>query len=263
MTVFHPPTLSEAVTYPPEILSIIASIKEYGFECYLVGGIVRTLVLTREFPRDKKIDIDAEIRWSNALSNSTSSTNDHHRVLEKYQAMALFFKQHHKAYINRFHIISFKVKSQDQKFYFELSPPRKEIYHNNLNPHHSEFEIEIDFSLSLKDSLARRDFTVGAICINLTSDGREELFDPYGGVADLNNKLLIPVNEKSFHLDPVRGLRACRFLSNWLWPMNEKLRQALSKIHYDKNREAPFYAQELKKAYHPEKMEQLVQMYLW
>ncbi|MEX2106591.1 MAG: HD domain-containing protein [Solirubrobacterales bacterium] len=55
--------------------------------------------------------------------------------------------------------------------------------------------------------LAERDFTIGAVAVPL---GAGEPIDPFGGLADLERRLLRAVGERSFAEDPLRLLRAAR-----------------------------------------------------
>lgn len=61
--------------------------------------------------------------------------------------------------------------------------------------------------VSLRDDLFRRDLTINAIALDPVN---MQIFDPFHGSDDLNNKILRPVG-KHFGEDPVRILRAARF----------------------------------------------------
>ncbi|WP_375498003.1 CCA tRNA nucleotidyltransferase [uncultured Jatrophihabitans sp.] len=72
---------------------------------------------------------------------------------------------------------------------------------------------EVAWGDSLVDDLRRRDFTMNAMAVSVTGD---RLFsDPYGGLADLaRGALRTPgTPEESFADDPLRMLRAARFVS--------------------------------------------------
>lgn len=59
--------------------------------------------------------------------------------------------------------------------------------------------------ISFKDDFLRRDLTVNAIGINI----KGEIFDPFNGIKDIENKVLKHVSE-AFSEDPVRVLRLAR-----------------------------------------------------
>jgi tRNA nucleotidyltransferase (CCA-adding enzyme) len=60
--------------------------------------------------------------------------------------------------------------------------------------------------VTLEDDLSRRDLTINAMAL----DAQERLIDPFGGRADLDNKILRHVGEAFIH-DPLRVLRVARF----------------------------------------------------
>ena len=74
---------------------------------------------------------------------------------------------------------------------------------------------EVRFGERLDDDLVRRDFTVNAMAVRITPDGPGEFLDPLGGLAALHAKVLDTPSapEVSFGDDPLRMLRAARFVS--------------------------------------------------
>src|SRR4029077_15712786 len=72
---------------------------------------------------------------------------------------------------------------------------------------------EVRFGDSLDDDLVRRDFTVNAMAVRVTSAGAGEFVDPLGGLAALRAGVLdTPATPpQSFGDDPLRMLRAARF----------------------------------------------------
>jgi poly(A) polymerase len=72
----------------------------------------------------------------------------------------------------------------------------------------------VAFGDSIEDDLVRRDFTVNAMAVELTADERR-FVDPHGGLAALAAGVLdTPATpEESFADDPLRMLRAARFVS--------------------------------------------------
>ncbi|HEY1252495.1 MAG TPA: hypothetical protein VGH97_15040 [Thermoanaerobaculia bacterium] len=63
---------------------------------------------------------------------------------------------------------------------------------------------------SIEADLRRRDFTANAIAVGL-DDGR--ILDPFGGLSDLARARLRPVDPRNLLDDPLRALRAARFLA--------------------------------------------------
>ena len=64
---------------------------------------------------------------------------------------------------------------------------------------------------SLADDLGRRDFAINAMAVGLTGDDLGHLYDPFGGVADMDAGVVRVLHERSFLDDPTRLLRALRY----------------------------------------------------
>lgn len=73
---------------------------------------------------------------------------------------------------------------------------------------HRGFVVDADPSVTLEEDLQRRDFTINAIA----RDAHGDLVDPYGGVDDLQARVLRHVGP-AFAEDPLRVLRAGRFMA--------------------------------------------------
>ena len=72
------------------------------------------------------------------------------------------------------------------------------------------FQFYTSPELTVEDDLVRRDLTINAIA--QAEDGR--LIDPFGGLTDLNNRLLRHVSA-AFVEDPLRVLRVARFAARY------------------------------------------------
>lgn len=72
------------------------------------------------------------------------------------------------------------------------------------------FVVAADPSVTLQEDLQRRDFTINAIA----QDEAGELIDPYGGVRDIDARVLRHVSP-AFSEDPLRVLRAARFMARF------------------------------------------------
>jgi len=99
----------------------------------------------------------------------------------------------------------------------EFAPPRAE---RSTGPGRHDFEIVADPSLSVEDDMKRRDFTVNAMARRLETG---ELVDPLGGKADLEARRLKTVSAQSFREDPLRLIRALRFVSQLGFEPDETL----------------------------------------
>ena len=72
----------------------------------------------------------------------------------------------------------------------------------------------MQFATDIDVDLSRRDFTINAMALEITSES-PTLVDPFGGAADLMTGVLrTPLSpQESFSDDPLRMLRAARFIS--------------------------------------------------
>ncbi len=75
---------------------------------------------------------------------------------------------------------------------------------------HTGFVTRYDQAVTLEDDLARRDLTINAIA----EDEHGRLIDPYGGLADLESRVLRHVTP-AFSEDPLRVLRVARFAARF------------------------------------------------
>ncbi|HEX21642.1 MAG TPA: CCA tRNA nucleotidyltransferase [Actinobacteria bacterium] len=88
----------------------------------------------------------------------------------------------------------------------EITTFRRELYNTDSR------QPQVDFVASIETDLSRRDFTVNAMAFKLPSG---EFLDLFNGLSDLTNReLKTPLSpEESFSDDPLRMLRALRFVS--------------------------------------------------
>jgi poly(A) polymerase len=87
----------------------------------------------------------------------------------------------------------------------------------------------VEFGDNLDDDLRRRDFTVNAMAVRVTADGPAEFHDPLGGLAAVREKVLDTPSapEVSFGDDPLRMLRAARFVSQLGFGVAPRVLEAL------------------------------------
>jgi tRNA nucleotidyltransferase (CCA-adding enzyme) len=72
------------------------------------------------------------------------------------------------------------------------------------------FEFHTDVSVTLEQDLIRRDLTINAMAM----DDAGQVYDPYGGQQDLENRILRHVSD-AFIEDPLRVLRIARFAARY------------------------------------------------
>jgi poly(A) polymerase len=167
---------------------------EAGHRLYLVGGPVRDLMLGRV--GDGR-DLDATTDARPPVIK---------RLLEGW-ADAIWTQG------ERFGTIGAK---RDGVIY-EITTHRAEAYQPDSR------KPDVQFADAIEADLSRRDFTVNAMALEVTSD-TPSLVDPFGGAADLATRTLrTPLSpQESFSDDPLRMLRAARFLAGYgLQPVPE------------------------------------------
>jgi tRNA nucleotidyltransferase (CCA-adding enzyme) len=105
---------------------------------------------------------------------------------------------------------------------FDLATTRRETYDEpGALPRVAEAPLDED--------LSRRDFTINAMAVGLTGDDLGHLYDPRGGLADLDQGVVRVLHEGSFIDDPTRLLRAVRYevrLGFRMDPVTERLARA-------------------------------------
>jgi poly(A) polymerase len=166
---------------PPVATELGERFRLAGHELYLVGGVVRDLLLQRPHG-----DLDFA---TDALPRETL------KVL--------------RGWPDRLYLVGVKygtVGARRDGRVLEITTFRKDVY----APEHRKPTVE--FGKDVETDLSRRDFTVNAMAVRLPEG---EFVDPYGGVRHLAARRLdTPLEpEVSFSDDPLRMLRAARFVS--------------------------------------------------
>jgi poly(A) polymerase len=90
---------------------------------------------------------------------------------------------------------------------------------------------EVEYGKDILGDLARRDFTVNAMALELT--GQEpEFIDPFNGLADLAKKILRTPGKPndSFNDDPLRMMRAARFASQLDFEIDEEVISSMKEL---------------------------------
>ncbi|MCW1959231.1 MAG: CCA tRNA nucleotidyltransferase [Mycobacterium sp.] len=88
---------------------------------------------------------------------------------------------------------------------------------------------QVRFGDRLEDDLVRRDFTANAMAVRITADGPGEFCDPLGGLDAVRRRMLDTpaAPQVSFGDDPLRMLRAARFVSQLGFGVADRVRQAM------------------------------------
>ncbi|MBT3253385.1 MAG: HD domain-containing protein [Candidatus Marinimicrobia bacterium] len=108
------------------------------------------------------------------------------------------------------------------EFLIEVASARSETYESDSR------KPKVIYT-DLKGDLSRRDFTVNAMAINLLPEHFGELVDEYGGIQDIQDKILrTPLDPvKTFDDDPLRMMRAARFSAQLEFELVPEAMQAM------------------------------------
>ncbi|MGD1003511.1 MAG: CCA tRNA nucleotidyltransferase [Minisyncoccia bacterium] len=183
---------------PEEVVLVSRTLAEAGFEAYLVGGCVRDMLLARE-PKDWDVATDAK----------------------PAEVQKLFPES---VYENNFGTVGIKTESEDPRLkIIEITTYRIEgKYTDQRHPD------EIKFASHVEDDLARRDFTVNALAMDMKGD----VIDPFGGSRDIKDRMLRTVGapEERFSEDALRLMRAVRFSVELDFEIEMNTRRAIVKL---------------------------------
>lgn len=189
-----------------ELCSKVAS--KSGFKLYLIGGLVRDMLLDR-----KSLDIDITVE-GNAIEFA--------RILEREV----------KAKILSVHKDFGTVKVQFDGEKIDFASTRSETY-----PRKGHLPHVAEIGCSLEKDVIRRDFTINSLAMSLNQDSFADLFDFVGGFDDLKAEKIRILHDKSFIDDPTRIIRALKYSTRLGFELDEetfKLQEDyLKNINYD------------------------------
>jgi poly(A) polymerase len=173
-----------------EMAPLAALFREAGHRLYLVGGTVRDLLMADPAATGSSDAMDFD-------ATTTARPDDIKRIVSGI-ADAVWTQG------ERFGTIGLKIGER----VYEITTHRAEAYSPDSR------KPDVVFSDDIEVDLSRRDFTINALALDITSDS-PTLVDPFGGAADLMTRTLrTPLSpEESFTEDPLRMLRAARFIS--------------------------------------------------
>jgi len=189
--------LQSLVERAPLASSLAAAFKEKGFRLALVGGPVRDAILGR-------------------LGNDLDFTTDAH-PLETKKILKGWAEN-----IWDTGIAFGTVAGKRGDTTVEVTTYRSEKYdEDSRNP-------DVEYGDSIEGDLSRRDFTINAMALELTTE-TPEFIDPFNGIDDLAKKIIRTPSlaEQSFSDDPLRMMRAARFAAQLDFTLDEDVITAM------------------------------------
>lgn len=177
---------------PTQVVELAAELAGAGARVHLVGGPLRDL-LAGVTPRDWDLALDRPLEWLIERFPETRRIGERVAALER-DGMSVELAQ------------------------MRIDGPSSDRRHPDTT----------EPTDSIVDDLARRDFTMNAIALEL-SNGDGALIDPHGGARDISRRLIRSVGEPhhSFAEDALRPLRAVRFVGELGWRLDEATAAAI------------------------------------
>jgi putative nucleotidyltransferase with HDIG domain len=163
---------------------------------YEVGGSVRDSLL----PRQSEIEtsIKATLSKDRDFLVTGIALEQLMRLLRKFGKVDLVGKS--------FGVIKFTPIGGPT---FDFAIPRTE---RSTGIAHRDFDVTYDPGLPVEVDLRRRDFTINAMARDIPTG---EIVDPFGGRADLNNRIVRIVFPEAIEEDPLRILRGAQFAARF------------------------------------------------
>ncbi len=197
------PDAGALLEVPPIATELGERFRLAGRELYLVGGVVRDLLLGRERP---------EVEWdldfaTDALPRETT------KIL--------------RGWADQQYLVGVRygtVGARKGDRVLEITTFREEVYAEEHR------KPAVTFGKDVRIDLSRRDFTMNAMAVRMPEG---EFVDPFGGVKDLAARRLdTPLDpEVSFSDDPLRMVRAARFASQLDVVPSPRVVEAIGRMH--------------------------------
>lgn len=167
------------INVPKQVNMVLKALEDHGFEAFIVGGCVRDAIMGIA-PKDYDVT-------TSALPEET------------------------KEVFRDFHVIETGIKHGTVTVMVDKEPIEITTYRIDENYVDNRHPENVRFTRSLKEDMARRDFTMNAIAYNPACG----LVDYYGGLEDIRRGVIRAVGEadKRFEEDALRIMRALRFSS--------------------------------------------------
>lgn len=179
---------------PIEVLFILNKLNEEGFDAYIVGGCVRDKLLGLH-PHDYDITTSAKPQEIKRVFKDFKTI----LIGEEFGTVGVLMNE------TLYEVTTFRIDGK----YLNFRKPEN-----------------VTFSKSLREDLKRRDFTINAMAM----DSSGELYDPFGGKKDLDDKVLRAVGNPHERIkeDAIRILRAIRFAGRFDFYIEDELFDAIS-----------------------------------
>jgi poly(A) polymerase len=192
--------ISTLIERAPESTQLAAAFKAAGFKLALVGGPVRDAILGR-LGNDLDFTTNAKPAESKKILTSWADTI--------WELGAEFGT----------------IAARKGDIEVEVTTYRSESYEVDSR------KPDVQFGENIEGDLKRRDFTINAMALELTTES-PTFIDLFNGITDLQNKIIKTPGkaEDSFSDDPLRMMRAARFMSQLNFAVDSPVIDAIKKM---------------------------------
>jgi tRNA nucleotidyltransferase (CCA-adding enzyme) len=168
-----------------------------GFECFLVGGATRDLIMKRDLT-DYDIATNATPEAVQGMFNRVIPTGI------KHGTVTVLFQN------DRFEVTTFRIDG----VYFDRRRPGS-----------------VQFTPTIFEDLKRRDFTINGIAYDLKE---QCIVDPHDGMEDLKIGIIRAIGDPVERLseDALRNLRACRIACQLKFRIEDRTKEAIKKTRF-------------------------------
>jgi tRNA nucleotidyltransferase (CCA-adding enzyme) len=201
-----------------QLLNIASQAAEKrGWHLYLVGGAVRDLLLAEAQTGTLMInDIDLVVDGFHQAADVGAGVELAKALQEIYQDARL---EIHGAFQTA--ALLWHKHPELDSLWVDIATSRTEFYpYPAANP-----EVEAS---SIRQDLYRRDFTINAMALRLTSPRSGELLDFFGGLLDLQAKEIRVLHANSFIEDPTRIYRGVRFAVRFGFAIEQRTKEYIN-----------------------------------
>ena len=201
-----------------QLLNIASQAAEKrGWHLYLVGGAVRDLLLAEGQTGTLMInDIDLVVDGFHQAADVGAGVELAKVLQEVYQNARL---EIHGAFQTA--ALLWHKHPELNSLWVDIATSRTEFYpYPAANP-----EVEAS---SIRQDLYRRDFTINAMALRLTSPRSGELLDFFGGLVDLQAKEIRVLHPNSFIEDPTRIYRGVRFAVRFGFAIEQRTKEYIN-----------------------------------
>ncbi len=217
--------------------SIVQTLRQRGFQAYLVGGCVRDLLLGRE-PKDYDVATDATPAQVMAIFPETYAVGAQFGVVLVPERSAAEQRVPHRRFAPVRNDIATEFAKTSEPQSPDAESSRRGVvevatFRSDIGYSDGRHPDEVRFSRDPREDVARRDFTINGMLLDpLSGQAPGEVLDYVGGRRDLEAGIIRCIGdaERRFGEDKLRMLRAVRFAARFEYTIEPATFAAMQKL---------------------------------